>query len=344
VSTTTGQKTVLVTGGAGFTGCVLAERLLDNGFAVRVLDRLWWGEEPLAAIRDRIELIEADVRDMPESALDNVDMVVHLAALSNDPTAEHDPVANWEIGAVATEELAKACVERGIKRFVFTSSASLYDGLPEGLHDETATVTPSGPYATAKRYAEERLIELIPQGLEPVILRNGTLYGHSPRMRFDLVVNTFLKDALLQGELFLHGGGWMSRPLVDVRDVSEAIIAVLKAPSEAVSGEIFNILHSNHQVRELAMDVAGSLRMLGKDVELTEVPAPSLNRTYALSNAKLTKRVGYIPRHSVLDGIQHMLAHLPLDDPSALSDPRYYNLRWLQLLEEASVGGDGKSG
>ena len=92
------------------------------------------------------------------------------------------------------------------------------------------------------------------------------------------------------------------------------------------------------------MDVAGSLRMLGKDVELTEVPAPSLNRTYALSNAKLTKRVGYIPRHSVLDGIQHMLAHLPLDDPSALSDPRYYNLRWLQLLEEASVGGDGKSG
>ena len=88
-----------------------------------------------------------------------MDLVVHLAALSNDPTAEHDPVANWEIGAVATEELAKACVERGIERFVFTSSASLYDGLPEGLHDETAAVHPLGPYATAKRYAEQRLIE-----------------------------------------------------------------------------------------------------------------------------------------------------------------------------------------
>ena len=151
------QTTVLVTGGAGFTGCVLSPMLLERGYDVRVLDCLWWGEGPLAAFRDRIDLVEGDVRDLPPSVLDGVDAVVHLAALSNDPTAEHDPAANWEIGAVATEELGRACLERGIRRFVFTSSASLYDGLPEGLHDETARVEPVGEYATAKRYAEERL-------------------------------------------------------------------------------------------------------------------------------------------------------------------------------------------
>ena len=329
----TAQTTVLVTGGAGFTGCVLAEPLLERGYNVRILDLMWWGEEPLASFRDRVELVEGDVRDLPDSVLDGVDAVVHLAALSNDPTAEHDPDANWEIGAVATERLAEACLDRGIKRFIFTSSASLYDGLPEGLHDETAEVSPVGHYAVAKHYAEQRLLELAGRGLEPVILRNGTLFGWSPRMRFDLVVNTFLRDALLKGSLQLHGGGWMSRPLLDVRDVAGGILAALDAPAEAVGGEIFNLLHSNHQIRELAMDVAGSVRLKGHEVEIVEVPAPVINRTYALTNTKLAERAGFMPKHSVLDGINHMLERLPLDDLSSLEDPRYVNLTWLKQLE-----------
>jgi len=337
------KTTVLVTGGAGFTGCVLAERLLDRGYAVRILDRLWWGEEPLGAVRDRVDLIVGDVRDVPETAFEGVGAVVHLAALSNDPTAEHDPTANWEIGAVATEELGRACVERGIGRFVFASSASVYDGLEDGLHDETASVTPVGVYAKAKKYAEDRLLEAGRDGLEPVILRNGTLYGYSPRMRFDLVVNTFLRDALLHGKLLLHGGGWMSRPLLDVRDAAESIISVLEAPAEAVGSEIFNVLHSNHQIRELAMDVAGSLRMVGREVELVEVPAPAINRTYALSNVKLTERSGFVPTHSVLDGITHMMENIPIDDPEALQDPRYVNLQWLQQLEASARGGGAGS-
>jgi nucleoside-diphosphate-sugar epimerase len=317
---------------------VLAERLLERGYAVRILDLMWWGEEPLAAFRDRVDLVQGDVRDLPDSILDGVGAVVHLAALSNDPTAERDPKANWEIGAVATERLAEACLERGIKRFIFTSSASVYDGLPEGLHDETAKISPVGAYATAKHYAEQRLIEATGRGLEPVILRNGTLFGWSPRMRFDLVVNTFLRDALLKGKLQLHGGGWMSRPLLDVRDVAGAIVATLEAPAGAVAGEVFNLLHSNHQIRELAMDVAGSVRLTGREVEIVEVPAPVINRTYALTNSKLAERAGFVPKHSVLDGINHMLAHLPLDDLLSLEDPRYVNLTWLKQLEASSGG------
>ena len=113
---------VLVAGGGGYIGCVMTERLLERGYRVRILDRLWWGEEPLADFRDRIEVVQADVRDVPEETFDGVDAVINLSGLSNDPTAEYDPDANWQMNAVATETLGKACVERGIKRFVFSSS------------------------------------------------------------------------------------------------------------------------------------------------------------------------------------------------------------------------------
>ena len=119
-----------------------------------MLDRLYWGEKPLERVRDRIELVVADVRDIPATALDGVDGVIHLAGLSNDPTAEYDPEANWQMNAVATEALGKACVERGVERVVFSSSCSLYDGLPPGMHDENARCSraaPTPPRSTTAR-------------------------------------------------------------------------------------------------------------------------------------------------------------------------------------------------
>jgi len=326
--------TVLVTGGAGYIGAILTERLLERGYKVRVLDRLYWGEKPLERVRDRIELVVADVRDIPASALDGVDGVIHLAGLSNDPTAEYDPEANWQMNAVATEALGKACVERGVERVVFSSSCSLYDGLPPGMHDENAAVQPRGAYSTSKHYGEEALLALQDQGLCPVILRNGTVYGHSPRMRFDLVVNTFVKDALVEGRLLLHGGGWMWRPLVDVRDVSDAMVAAYEAPEHIVKGEIYNVLHSNYQIRELAMLVAGSAQLVGATVRLEEAPAPKLTRDYECSNAKLSAHIGFIPRRSVVEAVADLLAAIDIGDRAQLTDPRYYNIRWLQLLHE----------
>jgi nucleoside-diphosphate-sugar epimerase len=328
--------TVLVTGGGGYIGSTLTGRLLERGYNVRVLDRLYWGEEPLDEYGDRIELIVADVRDMPARVLDGVDGVIHLAGLSNDPTAEYDPEANWQMNAIATETLGQACVERGVERIVFASSCSLYDGLPPGMHAENATVEPRGAYATSKRYGEEALLSLVPEGLCPVIMRNGTVYGYSPRMRFDLVVNTFVKDALLQERLLLHGGGWMWRPLVDVRDVSDAMICALEAPAEVARGEIFNVLHSNYQIRELAMLVAGSVQLLGRAVRLDEVPAPPLNRDYECSNAKLSQKLGFTPCRSVVEAVADMLARIDISDRSALTDPRYYNIRWLELMHEVT--------
>jgi nucleoside-diphosphate-sugar epimerase len=327
-------RTVLVTGGAGYIGSVLTGRLLERGYNVRVLDRLYWGEGPLEDYSGRIELEVADVREIPSSALDGVDGVIHLAGLSNDPTAEYDPEANWQMNAVATETLGNACVERGIERIVFASSCSLYDGLPPGMHDESAAIAPRGAYATSKRYGEEALLGLIEQGLCPVILRNGTVYGHSHRMRYDLVVNTFVKDALLEERLLLHGGGWMWRPLVDVRDVSDAMIAALEAPAELVRGEFFNVLHSNYQIRELAMLVAGSVQLLGRAVRLEEVAAPRLTRDYECSNTKLSQTLGFTPCRSVVEAVSNMLTAIDVGDRSTLTDPRYYNIRWLELMNE----------
>src|SRR3954469_11016265 len=156
---------VLVAGGAGYIGSVLTERLLDRGYRVRILDRLYWGTKPLARVLDRVELVEADVRAMPASALDGVDGVIHLAGLSNDPTAEYDPEANWQMNAIATETLARDCVDRDVERLVFASSCLLDDGLPPGMHDETAPIVPRGAYATSKRYGEEALLGLVVDGL-----------------------------------------------------------------------------------------------------------------------------------------------------------------------------------
>jgi nucleoside-diphosphate-sugar epimerase len=327
-------QTVLVTGGAGYLGAVLVPKLLDRGYKVRVLDRLYWGEQPLEDVLDRIELVQADVRDMPATALDGIDAVIHLAGLSNDPTAEFDPEANWQMNAVATEAIGRACVERGVERLVFASSCSLYDGLPPGMHDETAAIEPRAAYATSKRYGEEALFGMVDEGLCPVALRNGTVYGHSPRMRFDLVVNTFVKDALIGGKLNLHGGGWMWRPLVDIQDCTDAMIAVMEAPAEKVRGEIFNVLHSNYQIRELAMLVAGSVQLLGRTIELTESPAPKLTRDYECSNAKLAGRLGFIPSRSVVEAVVDILDRIDKADYNALTDPRHYNIRWLELMNE----------
>jgi nucleoside-diphosphate-sugar epimerase len=325
---------ILVTGGAGYIGIVLCERFLEAGHQIRVLDRLYWGRKPLGRLVDRVELVQDDVRNFDPHTLEGIEGVVHLAGLSNDPTAEYNTQANWEMNATATEQLAQACRKRGIKRFTFGSSASIYDGLGEGSFDETTRVAPRGAYSQSKFAAEQSLLAAADARFAPVILRQGTVYGFSPRMRLDLVVNTFIKDALLRGKLFLHGGGWMWRPLVDIHDVAEAHLRCIEAPAGSVGGEIFNVVHENFQIRQLAMLVAGSLSLRGRVVALEDAPVPAINRDYRCTNRKLADRLGFSPGVTVLESIEGILQNLPADNLSELAHPRYYNIAWMTLLEE----------
>jgi nucleoside-diphosphate-sugar epimerase len=155
-------------------------------------------------------------------------------------------------------------------------------------------------------------------------------------MRFDLVVNTFVKDAIVLRRLYLHGGGWMWRPLVDVEDVARAHVLALGAPLDLLRGQIFNVLEENYQIRQLAMLVAGSLSLLDPPirVDLQETPLPKLVRNYRMSNAKLSNSLGFTPSRTVLESIQAMLQKLPVDRLDDYGDPRYYNIRWMTLLEE----------
>jgi len=333
---------VLVTGGAGYIGAVLCRQLIESGHRPVVVDRLFWGRKPLRGCD--VEIVSGDVRDFDEGWLRNVDAVCHLAGLSNDPTAEYNTAANWQMNAVGTERIVAACKARGIERFTFASSASIYDSESSShelthspvMCDETTVVAPRGAYSISKKYAEEVVLRAADADFAPVIFRQGTVYGYSPRMRFDLVVNTFVKDAIVRRRLYLHGGGWMWRPLVDVEDVAAVHVMALETPLDKIRGQIFNVLEENYQIRQLAMLVAGSLSLIDPPirVDLEEAPLPKLVRNYRMSNAKLSTTLGFTPSRTVLESITNMLQKLPLDRIDDYGDPRYYNIRWMTLLEE----------
>jgi len=325
---------ILVTGGAGYVGSVLVPKLLARGHQVRVLDRMFWGL-PHYAGAPGVELVNADVRRLPEGIFEGIDAIDHLAGFSNDPTAEYSPEANWQMNALATETLARLAKEAGVRRFVFGSSCSLYDGICEDgrLLDEAAAIEPRGAYATSKRYAELRLLELADERFEPVILRQATVFGPSQRMRFDLVVNAFVKDALVRGTLTLHGGGYMWRPLVSVDDLADVHIACLEAPSELVAGEIFNVVQDNYRIRDLADTVSEALARIGRPVVLVDGPLPRIVRNYRCSGEKIRRRLGVSFPTTVADAVEQLVREYESWPPEAFFHPRFYNIAWMELLE-----------
>lgn len=326
---------ILVTGGAGYIGSALVPRLLQRGHEVRVVDRMFWGF-PHYAESPGVELINADVRRLPEGVFDGIDAVDHLAGFSNDPTAEFSPEANWQMNAVATDSIVALCLTAGVRRLVFGSSCSLYDGAgdAETLLDEQAALAPRGAYATSKHYSELGLLRHAGDDFEPVILRQATVFGPSPRMRFDLVVNAFVKDALVRQRLILHGGGRMWRPLISVDDLADAHVACLEAPSELVAGETFNAVGSNYQVRGLAEVVATALVKLGKPVALEDGPLPRIVRNYKCSGEKLRSRLNLdlstTPAMAVANLVEEY-GRVPIE---SLGHPKYYNIAWMELLEQ----------
>jgi nucleoside-diphosphate-sugar epimerase len=334
------MRRVLVVGGAGYVGSVLTEELVQRGYVVRVLDRLYFGADGLRGVRDRIELVEADMRNAGPSVLEDVDAVVNVGGLSNDPTAEYNPRANHEINTVATVKLAQLCRAHGIRRYVLASSCSVYDhGVlderADVLQDETSRVEPRAPYSLSKYRAEQALLSMVADGFCPVILRKGTIYGYSPRMRYDLVVNTFVRDALARGHLTLHQGGEMWRPLVDVRDAARAYVALIEADEATVRGEIFNLCYQNLRISELAIRVRDRLRGLSVHVDLRPDYHHGLVRNYRVSNEKMERVLGFRPKASIEDSVADMVQRIQANGAGDFENPRHYNIRWLQSLEEA---------
>jgi nucleoside-diphosphate-sugar epimerase len=327
---------ILVTGGAGYIGCVAVRQLLDKGEAVRVFDKLYFGDHGLAGVADKIDLVQGDIRQFDPAMLDGCNAVIHLAGLSNDPTAEFNPKANHEINATGTEIVAKACKARGISRFVFASTCSIYDlgfYAPDFVRDEESEVQPRAAYAVSNYDAERALLGMADAKFAPVILRQGTVYGWSPRMRYDLVVNTFVRDALTKGVLTVHAGGEMWRPLVDVSDVARVYIACVEAPADVVRGRIFNVVEKNYRVLELAHWVREAMKPV-KKVEIEVDYSTYKTRSYRVSGKRIEVELGFRPLVGVKESVERMVKTVLQEGQDDLYHPRYYNIGWMSLLQE----------
>src|SRR5258706_7088062 len=185
------RNKVLLLGGAGYVGSVLARELLGQGYAVKIFDRLFYGDQGVRDIADRVELMVGDLRTMDPCVLSDVSTGINVARLSNDPTAEFNPRANFEMNTEATERVAQLCKAQKVRRYLFASSCSIYDvGVADPskdvIYDEASHVEPRAAYAVSKYEAERRLLQLADKDFCPVILRKGTIFGFSPRMRYDL--------------------------------------------------------------------------------------------------------------------------------------------------------------
>lgn len=333
-------KKILVVGGAGYVGSVLTHELLERGYAVRVLDRLYFGDVGLRDHRDRVELVVGDMRALTGDMLRDVEAVVNVGGLSNDPTAEYNPQANYEMNTLASKRLADLCVAHGVRRYIFASSCSIYDrGVGDEsrdvLLDEESAVDPQAAYSRSKYDAERLLLDMAGDDFCPVILRKGTIYGFSPRMRYDLVVNTFVKDALSKGAITIHYGGEMWRPLVEVRDVARTYIACLRAEEEQVKEQVFNVSFTNFRISELALRVRETLRALGRDVDIRSDYSYRGVRSYRVSAAKIQRVLGFQPKVTVEEAVRHMVEQIRSRGYDDFSNPRYYNIQWMRLLEEA---------
>lgn len=328
---------ILVTGGAGYLGSVLVPKLLARGHLVRILDMGYFGLGHLRSLRQSVELIREDLCrtiDEPEfctQLLDGCDCVIHLAAISNDPSAELNPELTERVNLQTTIALAGAARRKRI-RFVFSSSCSVY-GEADGEIDEQGFVNPLTTYAVTKVQAERALEQMADNSWSPVILRNGTLFGYSPRMRFDLVVNIFSLYSALHNEIKVFGAGEQWRPFLHVSDCARAFVFFAETLERKYL--CYNIAHENLRVA----DLAGIFRFLNPRLRVTHLDTADLDRrNYRVSAARM-RAEGFKTRHDVSTGaeaiIEAILSGL-ITDPESVY---YRNAKWLKELSE--IGSKG---
>ncbi len=335
---------ILLIGGGGYIGTVLTEGLLSAGHGVRVYDRFYFGEELFRPYQasGKLELIRGDSRYVERDLFQGVDAVVQLAALSNDPTADIDPKLTESINLTGTMASAEAAKAAGVKRLVFSSSCSVYGAAPEGHLTEESPKRPVSLYAKLKIEAEDKLNELADDNFTVTSLRHATVYGSSPRMRFDLVVNLMTLHAFKNQKIYVMGGGEQWRPLVHVRDIARAFLLTLEADAATVQKQAFNVGsdEQNYQVKTIAAMVAQGVP--GTSIEV--VPDDPDKRTYQTSFAKIKEVLGFEPVHTVPAAVTEIYDALRLarmDDGIKTKTLAFYRylLEAERLVRELSIGG-----
>jgi nucleoside-diphosphate-sugar epimerase len=326
--------TIAVTGHHGYIGSALVPVLVDAGHDVVGMDSFYYEGCDLRPDRVEVQSVALDVRDVSPQNFEGLDAVVHLAALSNDPLGALSPELTHEINCEGTLRTARCAREAGVERFVFSSSCSMYGAASEGAVAEDAPLKPLTAYAESKVRAEEGLRELAGDGFTPVLMRNATAYGVSPRLRLDLVVNNLAAWAFTTGKVRILSDGTPWRPLIHVEDIARATLRFLEAPADLVRGEAFNVGadRENYQVRELAELVERAVE--GCEIEYAGRGEPDA-RSYRVDFGKLA---GAFPdlelQWTVERGVADLVAayqEVELDVDTFLGD-RYTRLKRLERL------------
>ena len=326
-------RRVLVIGGAGYIGSALLPKLLARGYHVRLLDLFLFGMEPISKVvgHPNLEIIQADFRHVDQivQAMRGVDDVIHLGAIVGDPACSLDQELTVEVNLMATRMIAEVAKGSGIRRFCFASTCSVY-GANDHILDEWSELNPISLYAQSKLASEKVLIQMADESFSPVILRFGTVYGLSGRTRFDLVVNLMTARAIVDGKITVFGGGqW--RPFLHVDDAALALMKAVEAPTDLIHGEVFNAgsNEQNYQLAEAALIIQSLVGLDGRFPEITDKGADTDFRNYRVDFTKITKLLGFIPRWTLQEGIQQVIAALESGEVKDYGDPMYSNVKFL---------------
>ena len=291
---------ILITGGAGYVGSVLVPALIKDGHQIKCLDRFFFGDEYLKSRQfgDSLKLIRDDIRWFDPKILKDVDLVMDLAALSNDPVGEINPEKTFEINHKGRARVAKLSKESCVPQYILASSASIY-GQQKDIVNEDSHVNPLTAYSKANRMAELDTLSLNDDDFTVSVLRFSSIYGLSPRMRFDLAVNSIVLDLYNTGKITVYGKS-NRRPFLHIKDAVEAYLTVINTNKKLIAGHIFNVGSDkqNYSIYDLAKETGDAI---SNDYILDAQDTPD-NRSYVASFAKIKNILGFDPKHTVKDG------------------------------------------
>ena len=311
-------NSILITGGAGYVGSVLVRKLVSLGYDVKVIDSLVFGNDGISSLinEKKIEFFNLDIRETEKisSIIQNIDCVIHLAAIVGEPLCKKIPDAAKQINEFATKNLVNICKKKKVKRFIFASTCSNY-GSSQNVVNESSPVMPLSLYSECKVNSEKFILDQNNDIFETCVLRFATAHGLSPRMRFDLLVQEFMRDAIVDKKISIFGADFW-RPLVHVEDMADACISAIDASSQLISGQIYNV--GNDKENYTKIKLAEIIKEFITDVEIEIIKSKKDPRNYKVSFKKIENSLNFEPKYTVRDSVIEILN----DIQSGKIDPR----------------------